>query len=105
MTGSQHDAPRIAGYNLSLPTEQDALASLHRVFGAERAQAVWATACRGALLAVGTVSSPVGLERVAEALMKLGAAESAVARSITIRIRTYTRLAARSRLPVTGAHS
>ena len=92
-------APKIPGYDLSLPTEQDAVAALHRVFSAERAQTAWAAACRSALVTVGSVTSPVALERVAECLAKLGAAESAVARSITIRLRTYARLSARGITP------
>jgi hypothetical protein len=102
MTGT---APRIAGYELSLPTEQDAVAALTRVFGADRAQTAWAAACRGALVTVGAVTSPVALERVADALAKLGAAEAAVGRSIAIRLRTYARLSARGNTPNSSSAS
>jgi hypothetical protein len=79
-----------------MPTEQDAVAALRRVFGEERAAEVWAAACRQAIVPVGTANSAIRLERVAEALANIGAAESAVGRSIAIRLRTYNRLARRS---------
>ncbi|MGH7669585.1 MAG: hypothetical protein ACRENQ_08815 [Gemmatimonadaceae bacterium] len=105
MIGPQPNAPPIAGYSLTLPTEQDAVAALHRVFGADRAPSIWASACRHAVVAVGGVATPARLERVAGALAKLGAAEAAVARSITIRLRTYARLADRAQQPAPGGRS
>lgn len=69
---------------------------LHRVFGAPRAGAVWADACRGAMIDAERVDTVAKLQRVSSSLASQGGAASTVARSIEIRLRTYARLAARS---------
>lgn len=85
----------IPGYNLSEPTEQDALAALQRVFGAARAEEHWKAACVEALLQPGRVRSGAELGRVAAALAQVGGPAAMVARSIEIRMRTFSRLAER----------
>jgi hypothetical protein len=95
MTVSLPDRP-IPGYDLAPPTGADARAMLHRVFGADRGDAVWADACRGAQVDAGRVDSTATLQRVSTALAAQGGAASTIARSIDIRLRTYARLAARS---------
>lgn len=85
---------RIPGYAFALPTEQDAVAALVRVFGADRGADAWAVACRAALLRDGAVR-PDELERAAGALATQGPAFAAIARSIVIRIRTHHRLNAK----------
>ena len=97
--------PTLPGYNLSAPTEADVLAALARVFGTERGRGIWADACRGAGLAVGQASTGTALERTLQALAAQGGAAATVARSITIRMRTYTQLVARSVSASTGARS
>ena len=93
------------GYELGAPTESDALASLHRVFGSERGQSVWSDACALAGLAPGAVSTTTDLERVARSLASQGGAAATVARSITIRLRTYNQHAARAAAAKTGARA
>jgi len=87
---------RVPGYNLEPPLESDAVASLQRVFGAERGSVVWNDACRAAGLFAGRIDSVEYLRRVAVALGKSGGAAASIARSIEIRINTYVRLAARA---------
>jgi len=98
-------APRIAGYELGAPTEADALASLHRVFGSERGQSVWSDACDLAGIPAGAVKTTSDLERVARSLASQGGAAATVSRSITIRLRTYDQLAARAAAARTGARA
>ena len=93
MTGP---AGAIPGYNLAAPTEADTLAALERVFGRERGRVLWSDACRQAGLDVGQASTGSALERALRALAAPGGAAATVARSITIRMRTHTQLAARS---------
>jgi hypothetical protein len=88
------DVGRIPGYDLSPPSEADAVASLNRVFGPERGAEHWAQACRAAGLAPGRVAPGEPLGRAAAALAEQGGPCAALARSITIRIRTHARLAA-----------
>lgn len=105
-TVSPHSTqPRVPGYELGAPTEADALASLHRVFGSERGQLVWSDACHLAGLVPGAVNTTTDLERVARSLASHGGAAATVARSITIRLRTYTQLAARAAAARTGARA
>lgn len=87
---------KLAGYDLAAPTESDAQAALERVFGAERGRSLWSDACRQAGLGVGRASSGDSLERAIRALAEQGGAAATVARSITIRMRTFTQLVARS---------
>lgn len=94
MLTSPPGAPRLPGYDLREPTEADARESLRRVFGAERAPAVWAEACRTAGIPVDHVRNAVLLERAARGLAAQGGPAAVVARSIEIRLRTYARLAA-----------
>jgi hypothetical protein len=90
-------APGIPGYNdFRAPTEADARAALHRVFGAERGTERWTQACRDVGLAVGRVDGAEPLTRAVRALAAQGGPSTAVARSIEIRMRTHTRLASRS---------
>ena len=101
MTIQPSGSTRLPGYDVSLPTEADALAALHRVWGAERGSQAWLQACRGAGLQPGRVNTLARLESVNAALASRGGANATVARSIEIRIRTYTRLATRA--AATGA--
>jgi hypothetical protein len=78
---SPPSSPGIPGYNdYRAPTE------------AER----WSEACRAAGLSVGRVSGAEPLTRAVQALSAQGGPSTAVARSIEIRMRTHTRLAAKS---------
>ncbi len=86
-------AGALPGYSLTPPAEADALAALQRVFGAERGAERWNEACRAAGLTPGRVRAEE-LERAIEALAAQGGATAVVARSLEIRLRTYTRLAA-----------
>lgn len=101
MTTQQPAFTPIPGYGLARPSEADAVAALHRVWGAERGSRAWLDACRAAGLQPGRVDTVERLERVSAALAAAGGATATVARSIEIRIRTYTRLAARA--AATGA--
>ena len=85
--------PRLPGYDLHEPTEDDARASLQRVFGAERGSDLWMQACRDAGLFPGQVRTTILLDRAAKALAAQGGAAAIVARSVEIRLRTYARLA------------
>jgi hypothetical protein len=90
-------AAGIPAYNdFRAPTEADARAALQRVFGAERGAERWSAACRAAGVAEGRVNGADALTRAVQALATLGGPAAAVARSIEIRMRTHTRLAARS---------
>ena len=86
--------PRLPGYDLREPTEDDARASLQRVFGAERGTERWAQACREAGLFPGQVRTTPLLERAVKALSAQGGAAAMVARSVEIRVRTHARLLA-----------
>ena len=101
VTTQQTGSTRLPGYNLGCPTEADAVAALHRVWGAERGSRAWLEACRLAGLQPGRVDTIARLESVSAALAAAGGATATVARSIEIRIRTYNRLAAR--VAATGA--
>ena len=94
--------PPLPGYKLQQPTESDAVAALHRVFGAERSAERWGTACRAAGLVPGRVFGAPQLEKVVSALSSQGGATATVARSIEIRMRTYARLASQSTLMAGG---
>lgn len=97
MTSTPPTTPaRIRAYDLTAPTEADAVAALHRVFGAARGTEAWATACRSAGLSAGSIASVDQLQRAAEALATQGGAAPTVARAITLRVRTYNWLAARA---------
>lgn len=93
---SPPSSPGIPGYNgFQAPTEADARAALQRVFGLARGDERWAEACRAAGLAPGRVEGAEPLARAVQALAAQGGPSVAVARSIEIRMRTHTRLAAR----------
>lgn len=94
--------PPLPGYKLQQPTEADAVAALHRVFGAERSAERWGAACRAAALVPGMVLGPQRLEQVVNALAAQGGATATVARSIEIRMRTYARLASQATLTAGG---
>lgn len=102
MTTAVPVSTRIPGYDLTQPTEASTLAALERVFGSERGQGLWADVCRSARLQPGRVSTPDALERAVLALADQGGAAATVARSITIRMRTHTQLAARRATPASG---
>lgn len=87
--------PRLPAYVLSCPTEADAVASLARVFGPDRAAAEWAAACGACALEPGEAIPVEPLRRVAAALGRQGGALPALGRAIEIRLQTYGRLAAR----------
>lgn len=94
---SPPSVPGIPGYNdYRAPTEADARAALQRVFGPERGAERWSDACRTAGLGEGRVDGAELLTRAVRALAAQGGPSTAVARSIEIRMRTHTRLAAKS---------
>ena len=97
----------LPGYNLAAPTEADAIGALERVFGVERGRTLWSDACAMAGLGVGKASTGAALERAVQSLASQGGAAATVARSMSIRMRTYAQLAARnasaSAAPSTGA--
>lgn len=93
---SPPSASGIPGYNnYRAPTEDDVRAALQRVFGPERGARHWTLACREAGVAPGRVEGAEPLTRAVQALSAQGGPCVAVARSIEIRMRTYTRLASR----------
>lgn len=96
MPSSSFASVRIPGYDLASPTEADAVAALRRVFGAERGAAAWRDACAAAGERPGSVADAPRLSRVVDSLAVLGGAAATVARALTIRMRTYERLAARA---------
>jgi hypothetical protein len=96
---------RVPGYDLAAPAESDALASLQRVFGHARGVKVWAEACARAGVAPAYVNTIPLLERVADSLGRDGGAAATIARSISIRVRTYTQLVARAAAAKTGARA
>ena len=102
MPSSPPSSTRLPGYALAAPTEDDAVAALERVFGPERGRARWSDACRIVGLYAGQVRAGAPLERATQSLAMQGGAAAAVARSITIRMRTHTQLAARSAAASTG---
>lgn len=93
MTLTTSTPASIPGYSLDPPSEAGARGALDRVFGAERGAERWREACRAAGVRPGAVNSPAALLRAVEALSAQGGATAMVARSIEIRLRTYTRLA------------
>lgn len=96
MLSTSPGPPRLPGYDLHEPTEDDARMSLARVFGAERGAELWAQACREAGLFPGHVRTTILLDRTVKALAAQGGAAATVARSVEIRLRTYARLAAKA---------
>jgi hypothetical protein len=100
-TISSSERARIPAYDYAAPSEADALAALQRVFGPARGIEVWSRACVDAGLDAGKVTGAAGLGRATEALARQGGAAATVARAITIRMRTFDRLAARA--AATGA--
>ncbi len=95
MPPSPSNPTRIPVYDFSVPTEADAVAALHRVWGPERGERLWLDACRSAGVRPGRVTDVAQLERAAAALGAAGGATATVARSIEIRLRTHARLAAK----------
>ena len=87
---------RVAAYDFAPPTEADAIAALQRVFGPARGMDAWTEACRAAGVAVGKLGSVVELQRAADGLARQPGAAATVARAITLRLRTYNRLAERA---------
>ncbi|WP_411280910.1 hypothetical protein [Gemmatimonas sp.] len=78
-------------FHLAQPSERDACAALQRVFGAVSAQEKWTHACRDARLVPGHVQTTAQLGRVAAELARQGGATASVARSIEIRLHTFSR--------------
>ena len=105
MSISSSSSKKLAGYNLSAPTESDAIAALERVFGSVRGRTTWEDACGIAGVTPGTAHPGPPLERVIQALASQGGAAATIARSIEIRARTYTQIAARQSPPSSGARS
>ena len=105
MSTSSSSTKKLAGYNLAAPTESDAVAALERVFGAARGRTAWSDACGMAGVTQGTAHSGPLLARVIQALAAQGGAAATIARSIEIRARTYTQIAARQSAPSPGARS
>lgn len=102
MVARSEGGGKIAAYGYGAPTEAEVVASLARVFGPQRGAEAWAKACRTAGVAVGAVNTTQEVERCARALATEGGAYATVARSVDIRMRTYTRLAATAAAPVGG---
>src|SRR5215207_119581 len=97
MTASPVTPPaRVPAYDYGAPSEVDAIAALQRVFGDARGRDVWSGACRDAGLVAGRIVGGDALTRATEGLARQGGAAATVARAITIRMRTYERLAARA---------
>lgn len=105
MTSSSPSSAKVPGYGLAPPTEADVLAALERVFGGERGRSIWSDACLRAGLTEGQIQFGPPMESAAQSLASAGGAAAAVARSIAIRMRTYTQLAARSASAATGART
>ena len=105
MSPSPSSTKKLAGYNLAEPTEFDAIAALERVFGAARGRTAWSDACGMAGVAPGTAHPGPSLARVIQALAGQGGAAATIARSIEIRARTYTQIAARQTAASPGARS
>ncbi|HEX8429903.1 MAG TPA: hypothetical protein VF625_01405, partial [Longimicrobium sp.] len=66
-----NSSPPIASHGYPAPTAADSLAALTRVVGAERAEALWSEACRGAGLA--HAGDPIALEDLQASSEQLGA--------------------------------
>ena len=103
MTAAVSIATKLPGYDLAAPSESAAIAAVERVFGPERGRALWALACGLAGVPVGQARTIELLERVTESLASQGGAAATVARSLAIRLRTHTQLAARIAATSTGA--
>lgn len=86
--------PRLAGYDLREPTEDDVAAALRRVFGTTRGNEQWTRACQDAGVTPGAIGSSSLLNQVVTVLQAQGGACAMVAQSVLIRQRTYARLAA-----------
>ena len=86
--------PRLAGYDLREPTEDDVAAALRRVFGTTRGTEQWMRACGDAGVVPGEIGSTPLLNQVVKVLQAQGGACAMVAQSVEIRQRTYARLAA-----------
>ena len=86
--------PRLAGYDLREPTEDDVAAALRRVFGTTRGTEQWTRACHDAGVTPGAIGSTPLLDQVVKVLQAQGGACAMVAHSVQIRQRTYARLAA-----------
>lgn len=95
-TASAIPPARIPAYDYAAPTEGEALAALQRVFGPARGIDAWTRACGDAGLPMGRLAGAAELERATEALARQGGAAATVARAITIRMRTWSRLAERA---------
>jgi hypothetical protein len=88
-------APVIPHYDLALPTVPDIRQGLARVASADRAQAIWAGACKAAGIREDIAAIDAErLELVAEHLLTLGGTLGVVGRAFQIRIRAYRRLLA-----------
>ncbi|HEX2078985.1 MAG TPA: hypothetical protein VHG08_14780 [Longimicrobium sp.] len=83
----------VRGYQLSPPTEQDALTFLARALGADRAATLWMRTCRETGVRAGALSLDE-LERVVQALAKEEGPAGVVGSSLAIRLRSYRLLAA-----------
>jgi hypothetical protein len=103
MTSTTSTLAPIAGYTLKPPSEEDARAALERVFGPERGAERWSDACRAAGLKPGSVGPGAPFERAVEALAAQGGAAAMTARSMEIRLRTYTRLASNAAAAAGGS--
>jgi hypothetical protein len=84
-------APVIPHYDLALPTVPDIRQGLARVAPADRAQAIWAGACKAA--GIREDIAAIDAERL-EHLLTLGGTLGVVGRAFQIRIRAYRRLLA-----------
>ena len=82
-------AGAVSGYNLAPPSMEDALTSLGRIGGPEKAREMWTAACSTA----GVSATPgIGVEemkRVCEHLKSQGGIVGVVGGSLLIRIQSY----------------
>src|SRR5690349_11059242 len=84
------DPPTIPRYRLAPPSEDDALAMLARVMGADQAAATWLRACREAgVRRTDAGLAPAELLRVAERLGKAPGSTGVIATSLAVRARTW----------------
>jgi hypothetical protein len=82
----------IPGYGLGPPTQGDALASLARAVGPDRAAGVWLRACADA----GAPRTNLDVDemmRVAERLAEQEGVVGVIGKSLVVRVRTYRLLA------------
>jgi hypothetical protein len=93
----EHAQPALVlGYGLAAPSASEAVAALARILGEGAGRAAWVAACRRA--GIDGPVEPLGRRRFRAAVSALaasGGVAGIVGHALTIRIRTYDRLAER----------